>query len=233
MSIVLRVRQDLKDQVDQEYKERSGSFSKEDYQSYGVRTPDVRVIAKKYWRQIRRLPVEEIFSLCEELLEYKVSEEQMVAFAWAFSLKSRLKPEHNEIFYQWLEKYVDTWFKCDDFCTHAFGYLLYKYPRLVTQVLDWAESDNRWIRRAAAVALLYSLRKKEQFELALQVADKLLMDEDDLVQKGYGWMLKEATKHWPEEVFEFVCERKDKMPRTALRYAIEKLPKEKKKIAMS
>jgi len=58
-------------------------------------------------------------------------------------------------------------------------------------------------------------------------------DEEDLVLKGYGWMLKEATKRFPDEVFEYVIKNKSKMPRVSLRYAIEKLPKDKKQQAMA
>ena len=58
------------------------------------------------------------------------------------------------------------------------------------------------------------------------------MDKDDLVQKGYGWMLKEAGNRFPKEVFEHVMKHKREMPRTALRYAIEKLPVELRKEAM-
>jgi len=64
------------------------------------------------------------------------------------------------------------------------------------------------------------------------MADLFLADEDDMVQKGYGWMLKEASNKFPNEVFEYVMNNKKEMPRTALRYAIEKLPVDKRKKAM-
>ena len=65
------------------------------------------------------------------------------------------------------------------------------------------------------------------------VAVKLLKDEDDLVQKGYGWALKEASKPHQKEVFNFVMKHRGKMPRTALRYAIELMPKSLKQKAMA
>ena len=58
-------------------------------------------------------------------------------------------------------------------------------------------------------------------------------DKDDMVQKGYGWMLKAASKVYQEEVFDYVVQRKATMPRTSLRYAIEKMPAELKAIAMA
>ncbi len=64
------------------------------------------------------------------------------------------------------------------------------------------------------------------------IADILLEDKDDLVQKGYGWLLKEASRTHQEQVFEYVMRNKAIMPRTALRYAIEKMPEELRRKAM-
>ena len=77
-----------------------------------------------------------------------------------------------------------------------------------------------------------SLRKKQALSDAFEVADTLMMDEEDLVQKGYGWMLKEATHEFPDEVYRYVLKHRAVMPRTALRYAIEKLPPAMRKEAM-
>jgi 3-methyladenine DNA glycosylase AlkD len=65
-----------------------------------------------------------------------------------------------------------------------------------------------------------------------EIADTLLLDCDDLVQKGYGWMLKAASEAHCEAVYTYVMSKKKVMPRTALRYAIEKMPREKKAAAM-
>ena len=66
----------------------------------------------------------------------------------------------------------------------------------------------------------------------VEIAGILLQDNDDLVQKGYGWMLKASSEARCKEIFDFVIKHKDVMPRTALRYAIEKMPKEMKTAAM-
>ncbi|MBD3250039.1 MAG: DNA alkylation repair protein [Candidatus Pacebacteria bacterium] len=230
--LINQIKQELQESVDPIYRDREKSFSKEDYESYGVKTPVVRSISKKYYSEVKRLSKEQVFQLAEVLLNSKMSEEQTIAFDWAFRLKSKFKPADYNRFFCWLEQFVDTWFKCDDFCTHALGYLLYKYPQLTNYLPEWAKSDNRWIRRAAAVVLIYSLRRGDQLDSAFKIADLLLLDQDELVQKGYGWMLKESSKRWPKQVFEFVLARKDKMPRTALRYAIEKLSPDQRAEAM-
>lgn len=96
----------------------------------------------------------------------------------------------------------------------------------------WAQSENRWMRRAAGVSLIIPARKGKFLSSIFEIADILLMDKDDLVQKGYGWMLKATSQTWQNEVFEYVIQKKAVMPRTALRYAIEKMPSELRKKAM-
>lgn len=96
----------------------------------------------------------------------------------------------------------------------------------------WGRSQNRWKRRASAVSLIIPARKGKFLKEIFALADILLLDGDDLVQKGYGWMLKAASEAHQKEVFDYVISNKTTMPRTALRYAIEKMPKELKDEAM-
>jgi len=88
------------------------------------------------------------------------------------------------------------------------------------------------MRRAAAVSLIVPARRGKFLTEIFQIADLMLPDNDDMVQKGYGWMLKVASQSHEQEVFEYVISNKRVMPRTALRYAIEKMPPELKTIAM-
>jgi len=97
----------------------------------------------------------------------------------------------------------------------------------------YTESDSCWVRRAAPVVLIYSIRRGKLFTEGLRIADKLLLDEHDLVRKGYGWMLKEISNKDPKLINDFVMERKQMMPRVSLRYAIEKFDPESKRELMS
>lgn len=87
--------------------------------------------------------------------------------------------------------------------------------------------------KAAAVSLIIPARKGLFLDDIFEIADSLLSDNDDLVQKGYGWMLKAASESHMQTVFEFVLARKNSMPRTALRYAIEKMPPQMRQMAMT
>ena len=88
------------------------------------------------------------------------------------------------------------------------------------------------MRRAAAVSLIIPAKHGKFLSEAIEIADLLLTDSDDMVQKGYGWLLKEASRQHQAEVFTYVMQNKKEMPRTALRYAIELMPKEMKAEAM-
>jgi 3-methyladenine DNA glycosylase AlkD len=107
-----------------------------------------------------------------------------------------------------------------------------KYPEFLPELKKWAVSKNRWVKRAAAVSLIIPARKGLWLEEILEIATIQLQDQDDMVQKGYGWMLKSASESQLNPVFKFVMQHKAVMPRTALRYAIEKMPADKKAKAM-
>jgi 3-methyladenine DNA glycosylase AlkD len=127
---------------------------------------------------------------------------------------------------------VDNWASCDTLCNHTVGEFLERYPQFLPKLNEWARSENRWVRRAAAVSLIVPARKGLFLGDIFSIADILLKDEDDLVRKGYGWMLKASSQAYPDKVFEYVMTHKEEMPRTALRYAIEKLPPDMRHQAM-
>jgi 3-methyladenine DNA glycosylase AlkD len=198
----------------------------------GVRTPIVRKIAAQYYAKIKAKPKKEIFRLCERLLKSNLAEERAIAFDWVYRQRRQYTKEDFKIFESWLKKYVANWAACDDLCGHTFGYFVFMFPQFFPRIKTWTHSRNRWLRRASAVILIYSVRKKRMIREAFVITNILLMDNDDMVQKGYGWLLKEVSNQYPDRVYNYVMKHKDGMPRTALRYAIEKLSPSLKKKAM-
>lgn len=199
-------------------------FFKEEVKSRGISTQILRKISNDYFKKIKDFDKEKIFLLCEDLLKSGYNGEAKIAFDWAFRLKKFYVKKDFNIFYSWLTNYANNWGKVDDFCTHAFGYFLLEFPEFLNELNKWAKSENQWLRRASAVILIYGIRKNKFIDKAFEIANILLLDKENLVQKGYGWMLKEISNVNQELVFNFVMNRKKEMPRTALRYAIEKLP---------
>ena len=232
MSIVNQVRRELQENIDPKTKQSTSSFFKEEVKLYGVKATIVTKIAKKYFQQIKQLDKDTIFGYCEELLKSGFSEEAFVAYRWSDYLKKRYEPEDFAVFEKWLNTYVSNWAECDTLCNHTLGTFVDKYPKYLENLKKWTQSKNRWIKRGAAVTLILPARKGMFLDDVFEIANKLLQENDDLIQKGYGWMLKEASKQHQNEVFDYVIKNKEKMPRTALRYAIEKMPENLRKEAM-
>ena len=201
--------------------------------THTLTTSSVRLITRQGYPKIKHLSKEHVFQLCETLLASGDWREKTIAFQWAFRIRSKYTSQDFQRFDDWLAKYITGWGSCDDFCTHSFGHLVYAYPEVIPSLLKWTESPNLWFRRGAAVVLIYGIRRGNNFEAGFDVPERLLMDPEDLVRKGYGWMLKEISNLAPIPVFEFVLERKGRMPRTSLRYAIEKLEPKLRIQAMS
>jgi 3-methyladenine DNA glycosylase AlkD len=108
------------------------------------------------------------------------------------------------------------------------GASIENHPELVKKLLPWTRAKKRWKRRASAVSLVYSAKRGEHTEEIIRIAQPLLADPDDMVQKGVGWLLKETYPKKPREVMRFLTPQTQSIPRLILRYAAEKMSKEDK-----
>jgi len=208
-------------------------FFKEKVKIYGIKTALVTKIAKKYSKEIMVLPKQEVFVVCDQLWQSGFMEESFVACHFSHLICKNYQPADFKIFEKWVNNYISNWASCDTLCNHSIGTFVEMYPEFLTNLKKWAKSESRWARRASAVTLIIPARHGRFLKDIFEIADVLLEDSDDLVQKGYGWMLKVASEAHQTEVFEYVMKNKNDMPRTALRYAIEKMPKELKAKAMA
>ena len=196
--VIKGIRRELDEQKDELTQKVFQRFFKEEVKYYGVKTATVAKIAKKYWKDIKSRDKNEIFGLCEELYKSGYCEEAFI---------------------------VSNWAECDGFCNHTVGDFIEKYPDSIAELKSWAGSNNRWLRRAAAVSLIIPAKHGKYLDDVIEIADILLTDQDDMVQKGYGWLLKEASRNYQAEVLDYVMRNRKVMPRTSLRYAIELMPK--------
>jgi 3-methyladenine DNA glycosylase AlkD len=231
-NIIKRIRDELKKKADEDVKRSGERFFKEQVQLYGVKTAVVSRIGKEFFKEIKTQSKAEIYELCEELWKSGYMEESFIACNWSYVLRKQYEPKDFLIFEKWVKEYVSNWAACDTLCNHTIGAFIEMYPEYLSMLKKWAVSPNRWVRRAVAVSLIVPAKEGKFLQDVFQIADILLPDKDDMVQKGYGWMLKVASQAHRQEVFEYVLSHKTTMPRTALRYAIEKMPKELKKRAM-
>lgn len=233
-TLVEQVRQALIDSIDPKTLASSGRYFKEGEAArvHGVRMSEVSKIGKTSLQQIKVLAKDKVFELCDELWQSGYLEESVVACLWAESLHKQYEPADFKIFQYWVHNYLTNWADCDTLCNHTIGNFIMMYPEYITQLKRWATSSNRWVKRASAVTLIIPARKGLFLNDIFDIADILLLDKDDLVQKGYGWMLKAASEAYQKDVFNYIMSKKSVMPRTALRYAIEKMPADLRAEAM-
>jgi 3-methyladenine DNA glycosylase AlkD len=231
-NVLAQIRSDLKATIDAKTQKRFQRFFKENIKYYGVKTETVGKIAKKYWPRVKTFDKPTIFALCEELYRSDYTEEAFIVSFWMPEYIDNLEPSDLSTFKKWIERYINNWAKCDGFCNHTIGDLIQKYPQTIGEVKSWAKSENRWLKRASAVSFIVPAKKGLFLQDAFEICDILLTDDDDMVQKGYGWLLKEESRKHQEKVFDYVVKNRKVMPRTALRYAIELMPRELKQEAM-
>ena len=196
-------------------------------------TKEIRTISSELFKQVEDKSLDNVLSICEELLAFGTWSATIIAFDFAFRVKKQYKESTFTTFEGWLKKYCTDWGPVDDFCSHAFGELIIQNTNLIHKILRWTQMEEWWMRRAAAVIFLPSIRKNKYQNIDLfHIADTLMHDEHYLVQKGYGWMLKELSQKEPDLVFDYLLKHRTAMPRTAFRYALEKLDPESKKNLM-
>lgn len=234
--ILEEVRRKLREKANEKDRLSGERFFREEIKLYGMKAREVIQIAKAYNPELKNMSKKEIFALCDDLWESGYFEEAAMACEWAYAQRRRFEPADFLLFEKWVTQNVSNWAACDTLCNHTIGSFLEMYPGYLEELKRWACSGNRWVRRAAAVSLIVPARKGLFLPTVFEIALMLLTDKDDMVQKGYGWMLKVASQSGPDTqtaVFDFIMENKKVMPRTALRYAIEKMPADLKKMAMA
>ena len=231
-TILQNIREELKKSSDEKVRAGDRRFFKESVLSYGVPSKKTKEINKKYWTLVKELDKSTQYQLFEEMLKSDYNEEAFIVADWLPRLKDTFERSDLLIFKNWIDKYLDNWAKIDSFCNHTIYELLIIFPDQLSEVISWKESKNRWMKRASTVSLILLARKGIYLEEAFQLATFLMQDGDDMVQKGYGWLLKEESRTHQKEVLDFVIKNKKIMPRTALRYAIELMPAELRKRAM-
>ena len=232
LKIVTNIRKELKKNSEKKTKESFKRFFKEEVVLYGVKSAIVSKIAKKYFQEIKELNKKELFLICEELLKSNYCEEAYIVSNWLPKRLELFEKKDIKIFKKWIDLYINNWAKCDGFCNHTIGDLLEKFPEILPEIKSWSKSKNKWLKRASAVSLILPARRGKYLTDVFEISDVLLLDAEDMVLKGYGWLLKEASRKHQKEVLSYVLKHKKIMPRTSLRYAIELMPEELRQKAL-
>ncbi len=183
----------------------------------GIRVPELRKLAKKY--------VDLGFPDVEKLIKSKIHEERLTGLIILVNKYKAAKDENerNKIYgiYTSHFKYINNWDLVDVTCPKIIGPHLTDKNRKI--LYTWAKSDHLWTKRIAMITNWWFVRNGDLNDV-FKISKILLHDEHDLIHKAVGWMLREAGKKNRKAMEAFLKQHYMTMPRTMLRYAIEKLP---------
>ena len=205
-------------------------FFKEEIKAHGWRTADVRRAAAQTRRMLKKNP-QALLKLSDQLFSSTVLEEKIFAVFLLEKNVAEFGDREFRLFESWLKR-IDTWADHDAMVYGLLGPMLLDHPRRITRVFSWAKNRDRWHRRASAVALIRGARKKMFAREIRRLSELLLQDDDLMVQKGLGWLLREWTKHDPKIAIPFLMKIRNRSPRLVLRTACETLPKYQKKLVL-
>lgn len=224
--IIQSLRKVLENSIDSTPERVSIYFKKGrgDYAEYdrfiGITVPTLRKIAKSFLS----LTLQDLGLL----IQSPINEERLLALIILTDQYKAGKPDHKEAIYQFYRsymRYINNWNLVDASAHLIIGAHLFEQDRDALEEL--ALSKNLWERRIAIVATWYFIRQSD-LEWTFKIAKVLLNDSHDLIHKSVGWMLRETGKKDEARLIAFLFEHAHQMPRTMLRYAMERLSKEQK-----
>ncbi len=216
-----------------EFLQRYFKTGKEEYGEgdvfLGITVPQCREVAEKYYDlDIKQLKL---------LIDSKIHEERLIALLiLVYNFSRGSDPQKEKIYNCYLKntKYINNWDLVDLSAPNIVGEHLFNLSFGSAQdtnfpiLIRLAKSENLWERRIAVLATFYFI-KNNKFDESLELAEILLNDPHDLIHKAVGWMLREVGKRDLKTEIEFLNKHCQKMPRTMLRYAIEKFPEKLRK----
>jgi 3-methyladenine DNA glycosylase AlkD len=221
------LKQQLKKLADDTIAQHSRRFFKTGKGQYGegdlflgIRVPELRKLVK----QSRNFSLNDV----SKLLQSKYHEERLLALLLLVAMFQKATPEEQRKIYEFYLNHtsnINNWDLVDSSAAHIMGTYLRARDRKPLYKL--VRSKNLWERRIAIIATFH-LIKHHEFDDALRLSEILMEDREDLIHKAVGWMLREIGKREMKALEAFLKIHYSAMPRTMLRYAIEKFPKEKR-----
>jgi 3-methyladenine DNA glycosylase AlkD len=217
-------------------KARSGqAFFKEPVILFGISALEIQNLAKEIYTEVKRVwSWREAAALADLLLPDLHLETKGVAILIMGRLAGDAPaPVVLRKAQSWLlAGYCNNWATVDTLCPKVISPILVRSPGLLGRMKDWPLSRNRWIVRASAVSLIPLARRGIALDSAYHTARRLFDSPDDLIQKANGWLLREAGKTDGRRLERFLLRHGPAIPRTTLRYAVERFPASRRKFLL-
>jgi 3-methyladenine DNA glycosylase AlkD len=230
-SVAAQIRVALKNGGSDEHAAGAQRFFKGEVKSHGWYTADLRRAMRHARREIlRQNDFYFLLQVADQLFSGSVLEEKVAAVFLLEHLDVQCGDREFRLFEGWLDR-IGSWADHDALVHDLIAPIAVAEPARVKNIFRWARSKDRWHRRAACVALIRGARAKMFFPEIVQLSNLLLTDEDDMVLKGLGWLLRETAKFDPKRTLAYLMKIRERAPRLVLRTACETLtPNAKKKI---
>jgi 3-methyladenine DNA glycosylase AlkD len=204
-------------------------FFKEEIKSHGWYTAKLRTVAVRFRRRIRKeFGLDFLLQVADKLFTGRNLEEKVFAVFLLEKLTEEFGDAEFRLFESWLPR-ISSWADHDGLVHYLIAPMVAAKPDRTGRVFRWAKSRNRWHRRAACVALIQGTRRKMFLPEIKRLSDLLLSDEDDMVQKGLGWLLRETAKADAKRTVPYLMSIRERAPRLVLRTACETLPVDTKR----
>jgi 3-methyladenine DNA glycosylase AlkD len=228
-AVAAQIRRALKDGGSTEHAAGVQWFFKDEIKSRGWYTAELRRAAVRFRRELRKEHgLDFLIEVADHLFTGSVLEEKVAAVFLLEKLDAEFGESHFKLFECWLGR-ISSWADHDGLVHSLIAPMIASKPARAKAVFRWAQSQNRWHRRAACVALIRGTRAKMFFSEITRLCDSLLADDDDMVQKGLGWLLRETAKFDAKRTVPYLMKIRRRAPRLVLRTACETLPAEVKK----
>jgi 3-methyladenine DNA glycosylase AlkD len=198
-------------------------FFKEEVKSHGWYTGALRKAAARCRRAMEKdRGLDFVVQVADKLFAGEILEEKICAVFLLENQTHLLSDKEFRLFASWLDR-VSSWADHDALAHDLLAPMVKAKPVRCREVFRWAKSKNRWRRRAACVALIRGVREKKFFPEVTRLSEMLLSDQDDMVQKGLGWLLRETAKFDAKRTVPYLMKIRGRAPRLVLRTACETL----------
>ena len=201
-------------------------FFKHQVKSRGWYTGELRKVAVRFRRTIlAEHGLQYLLQVADQLFRGKVLEENIFAILMLQGLVDEFGKPEFKLFESWLER-ISSWADHDGLVHDLIGPMVAVDDSLLSRPPRWVKkrTGKPWHQRAAAVSLIHSTRQHKNFGDIQRITEMLLISDDDMVQKGLGWLLREAAKANPDQTVKYLMTIRERAPRLVLRTACETLP---------
>ena len=231
--VVQTVKKSLRQLGDPQKAQDYQRYFKEPVTMLGVGTQPFRKVIKEQTASLKNTwTLQQAMACCDRLMQEKELELRgaghtiLGAFAKQFTLELTAPAQ------TWLEQRLDNWALVDGFCSNVTSPLLQTCPDFAKTLSQWSQTESLWVRRAALVTLVPFARRGEYLVQAYDLVQEHFGDSEDLMHKAMGWLLREAGKTDMKRLSRHLLKHGPAIPRTTVRYAIERFPTVERKLLL-